>query len=77
MSADLTEFSAAQKVCLLKLLPEYEKYISEKNPDHHPHCKELSGWQKEKAKEIMKEPLFQKLVQEENVEMAAWEMVYC
>jgi len=75
MSANSTEFPAAQKARLLELLPEYETYISEKNPDHHPRCKALLDWRKDKAKALMEEPLFQDLVEDRNAEVAAWELV--
>jgi len=72
---DSTKFPALQKARLQELIPEYEKFIMEKNPDHVPHLKQLSDWWKTKAKAVMQEQLFQDLVNEGDVEAVAWERV--
>lgn len=65
ISTDPTEFPAPQKARLLELIPDYEQFISKENPDDRPRCKDLTKWQKKKAKELMEESLFIDLVKAE------------
>ena len=58
------------------LLPEYEVFIMEKNPDLKSRCNDLTKWRKDTAKKLMKEDMFKELIATTQVEAADWEEVH-
>jgi len=70
-----TEFPEAHKTRLKTLIPEYEAFIGEKNPDLKSRCNDLTKWRKDTAKKLMKEDIFKDLVSRTQVEAADWEEV--
>jgi hypothetical protein len=70
-----TEFPEAQKTRLKYLIPEYEAFIEEKNPDLRSRCSDLTKWRKDTAKKLMKEDMFKNLVETTQVEAVDWEEV--
>ncbi|KIM35999.1 hypothetical protein M413DRAFT_32041 [Hebeloma cylindrosporum] len=73
-STKSTEFPDIQKAFLKSFLPEYEKYISQHNPDHKSHSKDLKEWRVKKARDLIKDPCIQDLVNDSPVEAKEWEM---
>jgi len=70
-----TEFPDAQKAQLKELLPEYEAFILEKNPDHIRRSPALMKWRKDKTKSLLDEPLFQDLLKTGSLEHKDWQNV--
>lgn len=70
-----TEFPEAHKTRLRSLIPEYEVFIGEKNPDLKSRCNDLTKWRKDTAKKLMKEDMFMNLIRTSQVEAADWEEV--
>jgi hypothetical protein len=73
--AKSTKFLEVNKNCLKSLIPKYEAFIGEKNPDLKGRCSNLIKWQRDTAKELMKEEMFKKLIRTSQVEAADWEEV--
>ena len=70
-----TEFPEVNKNRLKSLIPAYEAFIGEKNPDLKGRCSDLIKWRRDTAKELMKEEMFTNLVETSQVEAADWEEV--
>lgn len=70
-----TEFPDAQKARLKELLPEYEAFILENNPDHIRRSPALMKWRKDKTKSLLDEPLFQDLLKTGSLEYKDWQNV--
>lgn len=69
------EFPEVNKNRLKSLIPEYEAFIVEKNPDLKGRCSDLMKWRRDTAKDLMKEEIFKNLVGTSQVEAADWEEV--
>jgi len=69
------EFPDVAKNRLKSLIPEYEAFIGEKNPDLKGRCSDLMKWRRDTAKDLMQEEIFKNLVRTSQVEAADWEEV--
>ena len=68
-----TEFPDPQKARLKELLPDYEAFILEKNPDHKHRAPALIKWRKETTKSLLDEPIFQDLLKTSSLEYRDWQ----
>jgi len=70
-----TEFPDIQRAFLKSFIPEYEKYITEHNPNHKSHSKDLKDWRVKKARLLMQDTCIQDLVRNSTIEPKEWENV--
>ncbi|KAF8810570.1 hypothetical protein BYT27DRAFT_7091508, partial [Phlegmacium glaucopus] len=68
-----TKFPEVHKTRLKSLIPEYEGFIEEKNPDLKSRCNDLTKWRKDTARRLMKEEIFKDLIGTTQAEAADWE----
>ncbi|KAF9555030.1 hypothetical protein CPC08DRAFT_766264 [Agrocybe pediades] len=72
----LTKFEGEARLRLQSLISEFDAYIAKENPDHQSYHKGTRDWKKKKAKALMTEKVFKKLLDEgkkKSIEYKDWE----